>query len=144
MSMPDQSGTPDGGTRTELLKPVQLLGIAFACAVFAGVVTAVSTGVFTAPVGVRALPLAGIVAGITFIVTLVGLALLLLVVDPRTVTGTVDRGVLLDPEPAPGEAVAGAAPSASAPRSVPPSAPDVSETPDATASPDDPASTPRG
>ena len=86
-------------TRSELLRPVQLLGIAFACAVFAGGVTFVSTGGFQAEVGLMALPLTGIIAGVTFIVVLLGLSLLLLAVDPAQVQRPVDRAVLLDDEP---------------------------------------------
>lgn len=86
-------------SRRELMRPVQLLAIAFACALFAGGVTAFSGGVFQDGVGVGALPLAGIVGGITFIVVLLGLSLLLLAVDPQEVTKTIDRAVLLDDEP---------------------------------------------
>jgi len=86
----------DRPTRRDLLRPIQLLGVAFACALFAGVVTLVSGGVFQDGVGVRAIPLAGIVAGITFIVVLLGLSLLLLTVDPQQVTTTIDRPVLYD------------------------------------------------
>jgi hypothetical protein len=90
-------------TRRDLLKPVQLLGLAFGAAVFAGIVTLVSMGFFQqrspeqAPSAVR---LALIVAGITFIVVLVVVALLILAVDPAQVTKQVDRPVLYDdPEP---------------------------------------------
>jgi Na+/proline symporter len=100
--------TDDKPTRRDLMKPVQLLGLAFGSAVFAGVVTLISMGFFQrrspeqAP---AALQLALIVAGITFIVVLVMLALLLLAVDPAQVNKKVDRPVLLpdekpeDPEP---------------------------------------------
>lgn len=89
-------------TRRDLLRPVQLLGIAFACAVFAGGVTLLTTGGFQPAVGVSALPLAAIVAGITFIVVLLGLSLLLLAVDPAEVERPRDRPVLLgDDEPQP-------------------------------------------
>ncbi len=94
-------------TRRDLMKPVQLLGLAFGAAVFAGIVTAVSMGVFQQRFdgqAERALVFAGVVAGITFIVVLVGLALMILAVDPAQVTKTVDRPVLLpdeqDAEPA--------------------------------------------
>ena len=89
----------DRPTRRELLRPVQLLGIAFACAVFAGVVTFMTTGGFQASVGVLALPLTGVIAGVTFIVVLLGLSLLLLAVDPAEVQKPIDRPVLLDDEP---------------------------------------------
>jgi hypothetical protein len=93
--------TEDKPTRRDLMKPVQLLGLAFGSAVFAGVVTLISMGFFQrrspeqAP---AALQLALIVAGITFIVVLVMLALLLLAVDPAQVNKQVDRPVLLPDE----------------------------------------------
>ena len=93
--------TDDKPTRRDLMKPVQLLGLAFGSAVFAGIVTLVSMGFFQqrspeqAP---AALQLALIVAGITFIVVLVMLALLLLAVDPAQVKKQVDRPVLLPDE----------------------------------------------
>ena len=83
--------TDDKPTRRDLMKPVQLLGLAFGAALFAGIVTLVSMGFFQqrspeqAP---AALQLALIVAGITFIVVLVMVALLLLAVDPAQVTKT--------------------------------------------------------
>ena len=98
----------DRSSRRELMRPVQLLAIAFACAIFAGGVTALSGGVFQSGVGVGALPLAGIVGGITFIVVLLGLSLLLLAVDPQEVTKTIDRAVLLDDEPGPDAGAPGA------------------------------------
>lgn len=88
----------DHPTRRDLMRPVQLLAIAFACALFAGIVTMVTGGVFQNGVGLRVLPLAGIVAGITFIAVLLGLSLLLLAVDPHEVGKTIDRPVLFDPE----------------------------------------------
>ena len=60
----------DKPTRRDLMKPVQLLGLAFIAAVFAGGVTAVSLGVFqTLPADEvqRALIIGLIVAGVTFI-----------------------------------------------------------------------------
>lgn len=86
----------DRPTRRELMRPVQLLGVAFVCALFAAVVTFVSTGGFQASVGVLALPLTAIIGGVTFIVVLLGLSLLLLAVDPAQVQKPVDRAVLLD------------------------------------------------
>ena len=86
----------DRPTRRELMRPVQLLGIAFVCAVFAGGVTFVSTGGFQASVGILALPLTAIIGGVTFIVVLLGLSLLLLAVDPAQVQKPIDRAVLLD------------------------------------------------
>ena len=96
-------------TRRDLLKPVQLLGFAFLAALFAGIVTLVSMGVFQEPRFVpagemdpqlKAWMVAGVVAGITFIVTLVSIALLMLAVDPAQVAKTVDRPVLLRDEDA--------------------------------------------
>ena len=86
----------DRPTRRELMRPVQLLGVAFVCALFAAVVTFVSTGGFQASVGILALPLTAIIGGVTFIVVLLGLSLLLLAVDPAQVQRPVDRAVLLD------------------------------------------------
>lgn len=103
-------------TRRALMRPVQLLGLAFVAAVFAGIVTLVSMGFFQARPAdeiQRAVILALIVAGITFIVTLVVIALLVLMVDPAQVTRTVDRPLLLPPEedpPAGGEGAGGDAP----------------------------------
>ena len=92
----------DKPSRRELMRPVQLLGLAFAAALFAGIVTLVSMGFFQqipAEDVQNALVVALIVAGVTFVVTLVALALLLLAIDPAQVTKTIDRPVLLDDEP---------------------------------------------
>lgn len=89
----------DRPTRRDLMKPVQLLGLAFGAAVFAGVITAVSMGVFQSRFDGQAqaaLTMAAIVAGITFIVVLVMLALLILAVDPAQVAKPVDRPVLVE------------------------------------------------
>ncbi|MFT4213315.1 MAG: amino acid transporter [Microbacterium sp.] len=92
-------------TRRDLMKPVQLLGLALGAALFAGVVTLMSMGFFqelpAAEPGqldshLRVLETAGIVAGIVFIATLVIIALLMLAVDPAQITREVDHGVLLD------------------------------------------------
>lgn len=100
--MTDKPGEP---SRRELMKPVQLLGLAFGAALFAGIVTLVSMGFFqnAAPVEpgemtqpVRAAVVAAVVAGIAFIVVLVGIALMILAVDPAQVTKTIDRPVLYD------------------------------------------------
>lgn len=89
------------------MKPVQLLGLAFATAAFGGVVTLVSMGFFqqSRPVEPgeltgqqQALVVALIVAGVAFIVTLVGVALMLLAIDPAQVGKRVDRAVLLPEE----------------------------------------------
>ncbi|WP_341578182.1 amino acid transporter [Microbacterium schleiferi] len=92
----------DKPTRREIMRPVQLLGLAFVAALFAGIVTLVSMGFFQqipAEDVQNALIVALIVAGVTFVVTLVALALLLLAIDPAQVTKTIDRPVLLDDEP---------------------------------------------
>lgn len=97
--------TEKNPTRRDLMRPVQLLGFALLAAVFAGVVTLVSMGVLQdqrpgsdVDQHLRAWGVAGIVAGVTFIATLVIMALSLLVVDPAQVGKQVDRGLLLDPE----------------------------------------------
>ncbi|MET0734246.1 MAG: amino acid transporter [Microbacterium sp.] len=89
----------DRPTRRDLMKPVQLLGLAFGSALFAGVVTLISMGFFQQRFegqSERALVVAAVVAGITFIVVLVVVALLLLAVDPAQVTKPVDRPVLIE------------------------------------------------
>lgn len=88
----------DKPSRRELMKPLQLLGLAFGAALFAGIVTLISMGFFQqrfAGESMRALTVALVVLGITFIVVLVVLALLLLVVDPAQVQKQVERPVLL-------------------------------------------------
>ncbi len=96
-------------TRRDLLKPVQLLGLAFVAALFAGVVTLVSMGFFqqrTADEAQRAVVTALVIAGISFIAVLLIVSLLLLAVDPAQVTKQIDKPVLFDEEPdeqAPGE-----------------------------------------
>ena len=95
-------------TRRDLMKPVQLLGLAFVAALFAGVVTLVSMGFFQAKPGdqlQRALVVAAVVAGVTFIVVLLIVSLLLLAVDPAQIAKPLDRPVLL-----PDESKDGAAP----------------------------------
>lgn len=90
--------TEDKPTRRDLMKPAQLLGLAFIAAVFAGVVTLVSMGAFQARPAEevqRALVVGAIAAGVTFIVVLVSVALLLLAVDPTQVAKTVERPLLL-------------------------------------------------
>lgn len=100
----------DKPTRRQLMRPLQLLGLAFIAAAFAFVVTLVSMGFFQqrfAGQSEHALVVAGVVGGITFIVVLVVMALLILAVDPAQVAKTVDRPVLLPPEDeqaAPGDA----------------------------------------
>ncbi|WP_249405303.1 amino acid transporter [Microbacterium sp. CFBP 8794] len=111
----------DKPTRRDLMKPVQLLGLAFVAALFAGFVTLMSMGFFqTRPAEEiqRALVVAAVAAGATFIVTLVSVALMLLMVDPSKVTATIDRPLLLptdDQDAAPtGAAAAPAAPNPAA------------------------------
>jgi energy-coupling factor transporter transmembrane protein EcfT len=95
----------DRPTRRDLMKPVQLLGLAFAAALFAGLVTLVSMGFFQhGDKAQSALVLALIVAGISFIAVLLIVSLLLLAVDPAQVTKTVDRPVLLRDEDDPTDA----------------------------------------
>ncbi|MCD2168242.1 amino acid transporter [Microbacterium sp. JC 701] len=104
-------------TRRDLMKPVQLLGLAFIAALFAGFVTLMSMGFFqTRPADEiqRALVVGLVAAGATFIITLVSLALLLLAVDPSKVTATVDRPLLL-PKDAPDAAAPGASTTPEAP-----------------------------
>lgn len=93
--------------RRDLMKPAQLLGLAFIAAVFGGVITLISMGVFqqsrAVPAGeldpqLKAWVVAGVVAGIVFIVTLVTIALLLLAVDPAEFGKKVDRPVLVHPD----------------------------------------------
>ncbi|AUG28263.1 MULTISPECIES: hypothetical protein [Microbacterium] len=103
-------------TRRDLLKPVQLLGFAFAAALFAGLVTLVSMGFFQDLTGderVHVVVVALVVAGIAFIATLVIIALCMLAVDPAQVTREVDHGVLVD------DADAAASPDASDDGSAP-------------------------
>lgn len=101
----------DRPTRRDLMKPVQLLGLAFGAALFAGVVTLVSMGFFQQ--GEKAQPalvMALIVAGITFIAVLLIVSLLLLAVDPAQVTKTIDKPVLLPDEDDDTDAAASADP----------------------------------
>lgn len=88
----------DRPTRRDLMKPVQLLGLAFGAAIFAGVVTLVSMGFFQGSASPEqhqaALTLSLIIAGVSFIAVLVIVALLLLAVDPAQITKTIDRPVL--------------------------------------------------
>lgn len=143
----------DKPTRRDLMKPVQLLGLAFIAAVFAGIVTLVSMGFFQNRVAGQsghALVVGAIVAGVTFIATLLVIALLVLAVDPAQVTKTVDRPVLL-PKDAPDAAAAAdaaaapkasAAPEAAAAAASPAAAPAVPEAeaePEPEAAPGSPA-----
>ncbi|MFJ6651825.1 amino acid transporter [Microbacterium sp. NPDC091313] len=94
----------DKPTRRDLMKPVQLLGLAFGSALFAGIVTLISMGFFQSRFegqSQHALVVGAIAAGVTFIAVLVIVSLLLLVVDPADMTKTVDRPVLLPRDDAP-------------------------------------------
>jgi len=96
-------------TRREILRPLHLVGIALAAGIFATVVTLVSTGAFTTRVntaiakgayeGLTPVGLGLVIGGASFIVTLLGLAMLMLAVDPADVAKRIDRGVLFDSEP---------------------------------------------
>lgn len=94
--------TDEKPTRRELMKPVQLLGIAFACALFAGGVTAISTGLFTTAYArdphfqASLWQLTGVISGVTFIVVVLGLSLLLLAVNPADVNKTIDEPILME------------------------------------------------
>lgn len=88
-------------TRRELMRPVQLVGLAFVAAVFSGVITLVSMGAFQSipqEDAARAVVVALIVAGVAFIATLLIIALLMLAVDPAQVSKSVDRPVLYPDE----------------------------------------------
>ncbi|MFH8252809.1 amino acid transporter [Microbacterium sp. B2969] len=109
-------------TRRDLMKPVQLLGLAFGAAVFAGIVTLVSMGFFQqkpADEIQRALVVAAIAAGISFIAVLLIVSLLLLAVDPAQIQKQVDRPVLYDDKAdgSTGEKPAGDKPAGDQPRS---------------------------
>jgi hypothetical protein len=96
-------------TRRDLMKPVQLLGLALIAALFAGLVTLISMGFFQqrfATQSSHALMVGLVVAGITFIVVVVVIALLLLAVDPAQITHEIDRPVLLPPGENPPDAAA--------------------------------------
>ncbi len=93
-------------TRRDIMKPVQLLGFAFAAAAFGGIIALVSMGFFQDLTGderAKVVVVSLVVAGISFIATLVIIALLMLAVDPAQVTRPVDQGVLL-PEATDGDA----------------------------------------
>lgn len=90
--------TEEHPTRRELMRPVQLLGLSAVAALFAGVVTLVSMGFFQQRFrtqAAHALDAALIVAGITFIVTIVVISLLLLAVKPAEFTTVIDKPVLI-------------------------------------------------
>lgn len=80
-------------SRRELMRPVQLLGLAFGAALFAGFITAMSSGLFQ---GENVWTLTLVMTGSTFIVVLLVLSMLLLAVNPDDVKKQIDRPVLLD------------------------------------------------
>lgn len=98
-------------TRRDLMRPVQLLGMAFGSAVIAGVITAFSLGIATNPtkpgmshaaaeqlrqqIVSNAWTMSLVMAGIVFIAVLLLLSLMLLAVKPKDFEGSVDRPVLL-------------------------------------------------
>ncbi|MGZ0712242.1 amino acid transporter (plasmid) [Coraliomargarita sp. W4R53] len=85
-------------TRRDLMKPVQLLGLAFGAALFAGFVTLMSMGFFQERAGdeaQRALLTALVIAGISFIAVLLIASLLLLAIDPAEFSKPRDRPVLM-------------------------------------------------
>jgi TRAP-type C4-dicarboxylate transport system permease small subunit len=93
--------TDDKPTRRDLMKPVQLLGLAFGAALFTGVVTLVVMGFFQQKPAEdlqRALVVAAIAAGVAFIAVLLIVSLLLLAIDPAQLQKPVDRAVLLPDE----------------------------------------------
>ncbi|MFT4211908.1 MAG: amino acid transporter [Microbacterium sp.] len=95
----------DKPTRRDLMRPAQLLGLAFIAAVFAGAVTFLSMGGFErlpADEIQQALTMALVIAGITFIVVVVVIALLVLAIDPAQVVERHDHPVLIpETKPAP-------------------------------------------
>ncbi len=118
-------------TRREILRPLHLVGIALVCGVFAAIVTLVSTGAFTSRVnlaiekgtyeGLTPIGLGLVIGGISFIVTLLGLAMLMLAIDPADVTKHVDRPVLFedDDDDAAGQAPASGVDSSSGAAAAP-------------------------
>lgn len=100
-------------TRRDLMKPVQLLGLAFAAAAFGGIIALVSMGFFQDLSGdqrAQVVVVSLVVAGVAFIATLVVIALLMLAIDPAQITKPVDRAVLLPDEHAGDEPGTAAAP----------------------------------
>ena len=73
--------TDERPTRRDILKPVQLLGFAFAAALFAGFIALMSMGFFqslTGPEREHVVVVSLVIAGIAFISTLLSLSRLLL------------------------------------------------------------------
>lgn len=91
--------TEERPSRRDILKPVQLLGLAFAAAIFAGVITLISMGFFQQRGdAMNAIVVALIIAGASFIAVLVIVSLLLLAIDPSQLSKSVDKPVLLPDE----------------------------------------------
>ncbi|MGB4137619.1 MAG: hypothetical protein WA971_13705 [Microbacterium sp.] len=98
--------TEPAPTRRDILRPLHLVGLAAVAGVFAAIVTMVSTGAFTDRVndalakgtyqGMPPIILGLVVGGGAFIVTLLGLAMLMLAVDPADVVRRHDTPVLYD------------------------------------------------
>ena len=102
-------------TRKDLMRPAQMLGLAAIAAVFAGLVTAMSLGAFFRParkvtqsaaeyaaqqheITTHVLTFTPIIAGVVFIVVLLGISLMLLAVKPSDVSKTIDRPVMFERE----------------------------------------------
>lgn len=110
--------TEEHPTRRELMRPVQLLGLSALAALFAGLVTLVAMGFFQQRFrtqSAHALDTALIVAGITFIATIVIISLLLLAVKPAEFTTVIDKPVLITEDERAAERAAKAAKPAAAP-----------------------------
>ena len=89
----------DKPTRRALLRPLHILLVAFGSAVFASVITLMTTrDLFFIADGHPTFPITLVVVGVTFIGVLLILALLILAVDPAEFDRRVDRAVLLPPE----------------------------------------------
>ena len=113
----------DKPTRRALLRPLHILLVAFGSAVFASVITLMTTrDLFYIAEGVETFPITFVVFGATFIGILLIIALLLLAVDPAEFDEKVTRGVLL-PTDADGDAADGGAGAGSG--GTPPAAPKV-------------------
>lgn len=88
----------DKPTRRALLRPLHILLVAFGSALFAAVITLMTTrDLFYIAEGVDKFPITLVVFGATFIGILLVIALLLLAVDPAEFDQKVARGVLLPP-----------------------------------------------
>ena len=89
----------DKTRRRDLMRPVQLIAIAVVAAAFAFIITGMSMGAFQAvPEAdkLRAWAVAGIMAGVAFIVVLLVVSLLLLAIDPAELDKGANGPVLMD------------------------------------------------